>query len=71
VTHDHHPPEQNRLGRGTPTDGKGHPRLKIFSLSRNGGFDIAEAGEVDVSPSPAPHPLGLHVEEKLSGMYPV
>jgi hypothetical protein len=36
------------------------------------GFYIAEAGEGDVSPSPAPHPLtGMQREEKVSGMSPV
>ena len=34
------------------------------------GFYIAEAGEEEGSPSPAPHPL-TEGEEKLSGMYPV
>ena len=36
------------------------------------GFDIADAGEEEVSPSPAPHPLtGMQREEKVSGMCPV
>jgi Integrase core domain len=36
------------------------------------GFYIAEAGEEEVSPSPAPHPLiGTQGEEKVSGMSPV
>lgn len=36
------------------------------------GFYIAEAGEEDVSPSPAPHPLtGMQPEGKVSGMSPV
>jgi transposase InsO family protein len=36
------------------------------------GLYIAEAGEEEVSPSPAPHPLtGMQKEEKVSGMSPV
>jgi transposase InsO family protein len=36
------------------------------------GFDIAEAGEEEVSPSPAPHPLtGMHRKEKVSAICPV
>ncbi len=46
-------------------------RLKVFSLSQGPGFNINEAGEGDVSPSPAPHPLGPQAREKLSGMSPV
>ncbi len=45
--------------------------LKVLALSRGPGFDMDEAGEVDGSPSPAPHPLELQAEEKLSGMSPV
>jgi len=36
------------------------------------GFSIAEAGEEEVSPSPAPHPLiGMQREKNVSGMCPV
>ncbi len=36
------------------------------------GFNIAEAGEEELSPSPAPHPLaGMQREAKMSGICPV
>ena len=36
------------------------------------GFYLTEAGEEEVSPSPAPHPLtGMQGKEKVSGMCPV
>ena len=39
---------------------------------KQAGFYIAEAGEEEVSPSPAPHPLtGMQSKEKVSGMCPV
>jgi putative transposase len=44
-------------------------RMRIVPLPKETGFDEAEAGEEDKSPSPAPHPL--KPPEKLSGMSPV
>ena len=45
-------------------------KLRIVSLPKEESFYIADAGEGDASPSPAPHPL-TEGEEKLSGMCPV
>jgi putative transposase len=45
---------------------------KAAKVAEPAGFYIAEAGEEEVSPSPAPHPLtGMTENEKLSGMCPV
>jgi len=45
---------------------------KRETAAEQAGFDIADAGEEEVSPSPAPHPLtGMQGEEKVSGMCPV
>jgi len=45
-------------------------KLRVMPLPQEEGFDIADAGEEEASPSPAPHPL-TDEEEKLSGMRPV
>jgi transposase InsO family protein len=45
-------------------------KLRIMPLPKEESFYIADAGEGDASPSPAPHPL-IAEEEKLSGMSPV
>jgi hypothetical protein len=45
-------------------------KLRILPLPKEEGFDKADAGEGDASPSPAPHPL-TEGEQKLSGMCPV
>jgi hypothetical protein len=48
--------------------------LKILPLPQRTDFGIAEAGEGEQSPSPAPHPLAKPEEQpmtKVSGMFPV
>jgi transposase InsO family protein len=45
-------------------------KLRIVPLPKEETLHIADAGEGDASPSPAPHPL-TEGEEKLSGMCPV
>jgi hypothetical protein len=45
-------------------------KLRVLPLPQEQNYDIAEAGEGDAFPSPAPHSL-THEEEKLSGMCPV
>jgi putative transposase len=45
-------------------------KLRVVPLPKGDDFYIADAGEGDASPSPAPHPL-TDEEEKLSGMCPV
>lgn len=45
-------------------------RLRVLPLPKAKSFYMAAAGEEDVSPSPAPHPLS-QAEEKVSGMSPV
>ena len=45
-------------------------KMRIMPLPKEESFYIADAGEGDASPSPAPHPL-TEGEEKLSGMCPV
>jgi len=45
---------------------------KAAKVVEPASFHIAEAGEEEVSPSPAPHPLtGMQEKEKVSGMCPV
>ena len=43
---------------------------RVLPLPKGPDLDVAHAGEEEVSPSPAPHPLA-GVEEKVSGMCPV
>jgi len=45
-------------------------RRRVVALPEGKDLDVAKAGEEEVSPSPAPHPLG-ETEEKVSGMCPV
>ena len=45
-------------------------KLRLVPLPKEESFYIADAGEGDASPSPAPHPL-TEGEQKLSGMSPV
>lgn len=45
-------------------------RRRVVPLPEEKDFNVAEAGEEEVSPSPAPHPLA-GAEEKVSGMSPV
>lgn len=45
---------------------------KGVKVVQQAGFYIADAGEEEASPSPAPHPLtGMQENEKVSGMSPV
>jgi putative transposase len=45
-------------------------RLRVWPLPQEENVDIAEAGDGEASPSPAPHPL-MQAEKKVSGMSPV
>jgi len=45
-------------------------KLRVLPLPQEEIVDIAEAGEGEAAPSPAPHPL-TEAEKKVSGMYPV
>jgi transposase InsO family protein len=45
-------------------------QLRVVPWQKPRGFDVADAGEGEVSPSPAPHPLDGN-KEKVSGMCPV
>jgi len=45
-------------------------RLRMLPLPKAKSFYMAGAGEEEVPPSPAPHPLS-EAEEKVSGMSPV
>ena len=45
-------------------------KLRVLSLPQEEDDYVADAGEGDDSPSPAPHPL-IEVEGKMSGMCPV
>ena len=45
-------------------------KRRVLPLPPGAGFDMEEAGEGEVSPSPAPHPLEPGTE-KVSGMCPV
>src|SRR5882672_5969430 len=56
--------------RVSPLLGAKNPKAE--KTVEQAGFSMAEAGEGEVSPSPAPHPLtGMQTEEKVSGMSPV
>jgi len=56
--------------RVLPLSSAKHPKGE--KVVQPAGFYIADAGEEEVSPSPAPHPLtGMQREEKVSGMSPV
>jgi putative transposase len=45
-------------------------KLQVTPLPKAGAFDNVAAGEVDISPSPAPHPLTGR-DQNVSGMCPV
>ncbi len=45
-------------------------QLRVLPLNKAKEFGMADAGEGDASPSPAPHPLNP-AEQKVSGMCPV
>jgi transposase InsO family protein len=45
-------------------------QLRVLPLKKAKDYGMADAGEGEVSPSPAPHPLNLK-DEKVSGMCPV